>query len=238
MRGLLFRTIADMRRPDSWITQLRLRRMAFFLQLLDGLPKLQRPLQVLDVGGTAFFWQMMGLDSVAQGSAATMHNAHPAMHITLINLAQPAAVPVNFTNLTGDGCAMPQFAGGQFDVVFSNSVIEHVGDATRQQAFAREVRRVGQRYFVQTPNRYFPIEPHFFFPGFQFLPLAARIWLVRHFALGWIPRLPDYAAAKAEVEQIQLITANDMQRLFPNAKLHHERTFGMTVGIVAYEGWA
>ena len=253
MRGLLFRTIADMRRPDSWITQLRRRRIAFFLELLSGIAHAPgRPLQLLDVGGTAFFWQMLGLDSISQTSEvcetsevygdathlnAGLHLRHRPLHITLLNIAQPAAVPPNFTNLTGDGCAMPQFRDQQGDIVFSNSVIEHVGDDARQQAFAREVRRVGQRYFVQTPNRHFPIEPHFFFPGFQFLPLATRIWLVQHFALGWFPRIPDYAAARAEVEQIRLLTPNDMGRLFPSAHIQTERTLGLTVGVVAYEGW-
>ena len=245
MRGLLFGRIADMRRSDSWITRLRQRRMAFFWRLLAGLPvdPEARPLQVLDVGGTAFFWHMLGVDSTSSpailiaGEGRGGGVIHCPIHITLLNLSQPSAVPPNFTNLTGDGCAMPQFQEQQFDIVFSNSVIEHVGDFARQQAFANEVRRVGRRFFVQTPNRYVPLEPHFFFPGFQFLPIHTRTWLVQHFALGWFPRIRDAAQARREVEQIQLLSAKQVRQLFPNALLHYERVLGMTVGIVAVDGW-
>jgi len=76
MRGLLFRRVADMRRSDSWITHLRQRRMAFFFELLAGLPASDpdRPLQLLDVGGTAFFWHMLGLDSATQTSEVSENN--------------------------------------------------------------------------------------------------------------------------------------------------------------------
>ena len=257
MRGLLFRSIADMRRSDSWITRLRQQRIALFMTLLAKMSSNnpERPLQLLDVGGTAFFWHILGMDSTPQtasvstpqtASVSTPQTASVSkteavyqrpIHITLLNISQPGAVPPNFTNLIGDGCAMPQFQNQQFDIVFSNSVIEHVGDWARQQAFAQEVRRVGRCYFVQTPNHYFPIEPHFFFPGFQFLPVRARVWLVQHFALGWFPRLPDEAAARREVEQIQLLSTAKVRNLFPQAQIHAERFMGMTVGIVAYAGW-
>ena len=243
MRGLLFRSIADMRRSDSWITRLRQQRIALFTTLLAKVSPNdpERPLQLLDVGGTAFFWPILGMDSVLQTASVSKTEAvytQPIhIHITLLNISQPGAVPPNFTNLIGDGCAMPQFQNQQFDIVFSNSVIEHVGDWARQQAFAQEVRRVGRCYFVQTPNHYFPIEPHFFFPGFQFLPVRARVWLVQHFALGWFPRLPNEAAARREVEQIQLLSTAKVRNLFPEAQIHAERFMGMTVGIVAYAGW-
>ena len=72
---------------------------------------------------------------------------------------------------------------------------------------AREVERVGRRYFVQTPNRYFPIEPHFLFPGFQFLPLAVQVGLVRRFALGYHEALPDRDEALEAVREIRLLDA-------------------------------
>ena len=67
---------------------------------------------------------------------------------------------------------MPEFTTGEFDVVFSNSVIEHVGDFDDQRRMADEVRRVGRRFFVQTPNRWFPLEVHTRLPFVHWLPDA------------------------------------------------------------------
>jgi hypothetical protein len=59
----------------------------------------------------------------------------------------------------GDGCNLP-FDDDAFDLVFSNAVIEHVGDADRQQRFVREHARVGRSWMLTTPNRWFPVEAH------------------------------------------------------------------------------
>lgn len=99
---------------------------------------------------------------------------------------------------------------------------------------SQEVKRVGKKYYVQTPNLYFPIEPHFIFPLFQFLPVNLRVWLVQHFNLGWCPRIPDRARALREVQEIRLLTKAEMQRLFPDAKIFEEKFFGMTKSFVAY----
>lgn len=218
-----FKRVADMREADSMITRLRRRRFQLFRSLLDTLP---RPIRILDVGGTQFFWHMME------------YAAGEAVDITLLNLTPPDVWRPNFHSVAGDGCDMPQFADGEFDVVFSNSVIEHVGSFAAQRRMAREIRRVGRRYFVQTPNRHFPLEPHFFFPGFQFLPLEARVWLLRHFDLGWFKKIPDYQAARREVESIRLLTRAEVRELFPSATTFEERFAGLTVSFVMYEGWA
>ena len=129
----------------------------------------------------------------------------------------------NITVVQGDGTELP-FADGEFDIAFSNSVIEHV-PPDRQAAFAAEVRRVAKRYFVQTPNRYFPIEPHYQVPFFQFLPERARRGLNRRFTLGW--------QGKGHWEEINLLTANDMRGLFPDAEIKRERLFGLTKSLMA-----
>ena len=129
----------------------------------------------------------------------------------------------NVTVLQADGTELP-FADHEFDVAFSNSVIEHV-PRELQPAFASEISRVARRYFVQTPNRYFPIEPHYQVPFFQFLPERARRELNRRFTLGW--------QAKGEWEQIDLLTGSDLRRLFPEAEIHHERLLGLTKSLIA-----
>ena len=132
---------------------------------------------------------------------------------------------------------MPQFPSASFDVVFSNSVIEHVGGYENQRQMANEIRRVGRRFFVQTPNKRFPLEPHFLFPWFQYLPLATRAWLVNRFDVGWYKRIPDAVAARAEVESIQLLTKGRLSALFPGARVHEEKLAGLTKSFVAIDGW-
>jgi methyltransferase family protein len=219
---LLFQSIVDMREANSLITKLRRKRFALFQSLLSQVP---RPVRILDVGGTSFFWHMMGFA------------ASKDVRITLLNIGEPEAAPPYFESLTGNACDMRQFRDQEFDVVFSNSVIEHVGDESDQRRMVAELKRVGRRYFVQTPNKYFPLEPHFFFPGFQFLPIPARIWLVQHFALGWYPKMPDYTTAHQAVEQIRLLSVHDLRRLFPEGTLYKEKSLGLTVSFVVYAGW-
>jgi hypothetical protein len=221
MTKMLFKKIADMREADSLITQLRRRRFVLFRALLDRLP---RPVRLLDVGGTQFFWEMMGF------------RGDQGLEITLLNLTSGWIRP-GFRSVVGDARDMRQFADQEFDVVFSNSVIEHVGKLDAQRQMAGEIKRVGKRYFVQTPNRNFPLEPHFFFPGFQFLPLSTRIWLLQHFDLGWYKKIPDYTAARHEVETIRLLSRREVTRLFPEGTLHNERFAGLTVSFVIYAGW-
>jgi hypothetical protein len=132
---------------------------------------------------------------------------------------------------------MPEFADRSFDVVFSNSVIEHVGGLENQERMAAEVIRIGRRYFIQTPNFGFPIEPHFLFPGFQWLPETSRIWLVRHFALGWVERAVDDRAARQLVRDNCLMTERQFRSLFPGAKIYKERFLGLTKSFIACGGW-
>jgi SAM-dependent methyltransferase len=83
----------------------------------------------------------------------------------------------------GDALALP-FEDGAFDVVFSNAVIEHVGDRERQGAFVREALRVAPRVFVTTPNRWFPLDPHTLLPFVHWLPrggLRDRVLRARGF---------------------------------------------------------
>jgi hypothetical protein len=216
----LIKSLADNREMDSLATRMRRRRFALFTSLLDQLP---RPLTILDVGGTERFWQTMNYSS--EGLAVTLLNISPAR----------VGLP-NFNSIVGDACSMSFFGNQAFDVVFSNSVIEHVGTYASQRRMAQEIMRVGKHYFVQTPNLYFPLEPHFLFPFFQFLPLSVRTFLVNHFALGWRPRFPDKAAARAEVESIQLLDQQRLVALFPGSTLYKERFLGMNKSFIVYGG--
>lgn len=194
----------------------RQRRHALLLSLIDTLP---RPLTILDVGGTVHYWRRYGVPR--------------DVHITLLNRGPaPADLPPNFCYVQGDACAM-QFADNEFDVVFSNSVIEHVGEWARQQAMAHEVQRVGHSIWVQTPSRWFPWEPHYDLPFFQFWPLGLRLAVAR-----WKYRRRNRSGsveyAEAECRNTRLLSANEMHRLFPAAQLYRERIGPLVKSYVAY----
>jgi hypothetical protein len=225
MSNLLTRTLADTEAVNSVSTRLRNKRFAFFQSLLKSVPL---PLKILDVGGRTTTWERAGL----------LGHKLEGVSITIINPEKGQSQDRNLRFMDGDARSMPQFADREFDVVFSNSVIEHVGDFSQQQRMAHEIQRIGKRYFVQTPNRYFPIEPHFLFPGFQFLPLTVKVSLIQNFTLGWRPKTPDRTAAIQMVESVQLLSKTDLKQLFPNAKIYQERVLGLTKSLIAYGGWA
>jgi len=218
----MLKKIADNRDEQSMAVKFRKRRFAFFNSLLS---RLKRPVSILDVGGAETYWKTMGM------------TADDYVSVTLLNLTKEDVTLPNLTSIVGDAREV-DFEDNSFDVIFSNSVIEHVGGYADQMKMANEVRRVGKRYFIQTPNKYFPLEPHFLFPFFQFLPLTVRVRLLQNFNLGWFPRTPDPAKAREVVESIRLLGRHEFLELFPHAHLYEEKVFGMTKSFVAYEGWS
>ena len=119
----------------------------------------------------------------------------------------------------GDARALP-FEDQSFAIAYSNSLIEHLHPGDRPR-FAEQVSRVAERYWVQTPNRFFPIEPHVLLPGFQFLPEAAR------------KRLWGLGRPSTEYEPIELLGALELRDLFPDAVILRERFGGLTKSLIA-----
>lgn len=220
MRGALHRMVADNTSPSSLATRLRRRRFQFLRDFLaDG----SNTVSILDIGGRAEYWDMM-LDD---------HDLKDRLKITVLNV-DVVAGQSPYETVTGDARSLPQFGDGEFDLVFSNSTIEHVGGWSDQMRMAAEVRRVGRRYYVQTPNKYFFVEPHFVFPMFHLLPIEVRAALVRRFALGWMPRQPELGDAVGSVNSIRLLTRTEMKCLFPDGTFANERLAGMTKSLIAY----
>jgi SAM-dependent methyltransferase len=163
---------------------------------------------------------------VGAGAGAALERFNTVNKITALDIAPLAegwlAQP-NVSVIAGDATRLP-FPDRAFSVAFSNSVIEHIPIADRS-AFASEVRRVADRYYVQTPNRYFPIEPHYQVPFFQFLPSHVQKWINARLTLGW--------RGKGGWEETRLLTARELRRLFPEATIHRERMFGLTKSLMA-----
>jgi len=205
----------------AFARKMRKKRIALFQSLISSLT---RPLHILDVGGTQEFWEQMGL--IKDDVEITIYN------VLLIETSYPGLV-----SMAGDARNMREFKDKEFQIVFSNSVIEHVGTYAHQRQMAEEVQRVGERYYVQTPNRFFPLEPHFLFPFFQFLPVRLRVFLVTHFNLGWRGNIPDKQEALQAVQEIRLLTEKELKNLFPGAKMYKEKLLGLTKSFIVYKCW-
>lgn len=229
--GLLQR-LSNNRDSSSLANAYRRKRFALFQELVRSLDHSAR-IRILDLGGTQAFWESMGF-SAGQ------------FDIYLLNLSAQELAPSAARNhssgphyypIVGDACDLSRFKDGEFDIVFSNSVIEHVGSWENQQRMLREAKRVGKRYFIQTPNFFFPLEPHFLFPGFQFLPFRWRVWLVQRFDLGWFKRAADRASAESLVNSCQLLTRRQLRKLDQQAQIYAEKCLGLTKSFVLYHGW-
>jgi SAM-dependent methyltransferase len=122
----------------------------------------------------------------------------PNLDITGVDLAERPSYPGRFVR--ADAADGLPFSDGEFDLVYCSSVIEHV-PPVRRPAFAAEVRRVGRGWFVQTPARSFPIEPHSLLPGAHWLPVRLR---KPYWRLG----------AAGDWESISLLSRSEMEALF------------------------
>lgn len=103
-----------------------------------------------------------------------------------------------------DGCALP-FRDRSFDIVYSNAVIEHL-TSEQQRQFAGEVQRVGWGWFITTPNRWFPVEPHYHLPFIQFLSQENQKAIAKR--LGKIP-----------YDQLDLLGRKRLRKLFPTSRI-------------------
>jgi hypothetical protein len=92
---------------------------------------------------------------------------------------------------------------------------------------ADEIRRVADRYWVQTPNYWFPIEPHYLVPGWQWLPSSVRVAILRRHNVGQRGRTPDPVEARLLVDHTLLLTGRRLQRMFPDGRLQAERIGGL-----------
>ena len=117
------------------------------------------------------------------------------------------------------------FSTKSADIVFSNAVVEHVGDWSNQMQFANEISRVGKSFFVTTPNYWFPVEQHYRLPLFQYFPRSVQRKVHNHFAIGFIK--------KGQYEDIYLLSRRQMQKLFPTATVHAQRTTFWPESIIA-----
>lgn len=153
----------------SFGAKLRVKRIAPLLVLIKSVYEKKGRVLVADIGGTEEYWNIIPADFLENHS----------VEITIINLPDIQTKNAHgvFKFVAADACNLSIFKDQYFDIAHSNSVIEHVGDWSQMIKFSREIKRIAQNYFIQTPNYWFPIEPHYMTPFFHWLPKPIKIWL-------------------------------------------------------------
>lgn len=217
----LINFLASSDNPNSLGHTFRTKRLLEFEKMFFSRFSELEKIEILDVGGTGYFWKDSTLLS------------HPGLRITLLNLYPVEASHPAIHAVQGDATDMREFEKGSFDLVFSNSVIEHLYTLELQQKMASEILRVGKSYFIQTPNVYFPIEAHYALPFAQYYPKALLHFILTQTKLS---RLRKWSSAEASQyqEEIRLLNAQEMKALFPGASLLKEKVLGLTKSVTAH----
>jgi Methyltransferase domain len=216
------RRLADDGDAGSLSRRMRERRFQLFDTLAGRLP---RPVSILDVGGTVAFWERRGWTDREDVS------------ITLLNLGEQEHRHENVRAVVGDATDLGAFGDAEFDIAFSNSVIEHLFTFEAQSRMAAEVQRVASAIWVQTPNFWFPVEPHFLVPAWHWLSEDARVSILTRRGVGWAGRCPDPSFAREIVQQHRLMKRRELQRLFPASRIVPERFGGLVKSWIALKGF-
>jgi hypothetical protein len=200
----------------------------FLVPILRDLARPNGTVRILDIGGVVSYWRPV---------AAEVEEFN--CQVTLANLSEADAFDAAACQFNGrmtfarNDARLISFSDNSFDLVHSNSTIEHVGSWSDMRAMANEVQRLAGAYFVQVPYFWFPIEPHFQTAFFHWLPEGARARILMRTKLGGHSRAKTTAQAMETVRYSQLLDRAQMAALFPNATIECERFCGLTKSLIA-----
>lgn len=199
------------------------------LELFYHLIKPDSESRVLDVGGEINPNGDRGLqliDSYPWKNNLSSINIS-SQHIELIKEYYP-----QIDGRVADACDLP-WPDKYFDIIYSNAVIEHVGDFEKQRAMASEIMRVGKSWFVTTPNRWFPFEFHMRLPFVTWLPGKSYLKIGRFISYNHVKRKYSFGI---EHNNLRLLSAKEMQKLFPTSKIIKQRVTFMPETLIAVGG--
>ena len=177
--------LADPRDANSLSNRFRRKRDIRLRAVIDAIHASRGSVRILDMGGTLEYWSRVGLEYLRSRN----------VFITVINLEaselDPAFAQADlFETAVGDACNLSAVKDGEYDLAHSNSVIEHVLTWDNMKNFAAETRRVAPFYYVQTPNFWFPIDPHFYkFPLYHWFPRPLKARILTTFPIAHVGRI-------------------------------------------------
>ena len=213
----VFKLFVNHHKKDSFVNRIRQKRFVAQQQHIERLLEQKESIKILDIGGEIDFWKHMGW----QNERCTIY---------LLNLEDRIAAgsgdTKGFVWVQGNALHLP-YQAGDFDLIFSNSVIEHVGSYQNQALFASEVNRVCSKYIIQTPSLWFPLEPHSLLPLFQFIPHPVRAILIMLFNINYFPKQKTYKEALAVSRSTLMFSKKRFQQIFPDATIQVETLFGI-----------
>ena len=201
------------------MTYFRQRRLADLLEMYPDLADYS----VLDVGGRPFIWELL-----------KKHYQVIPKQVVLLNTSDDGfAVNSDYTVKIADARELP-YEDNSFDLVFSNSVIEHVGTYSQMAQFAKECDRVGKQLYIQTPNRWFPLEAHFGAAFIHWLPrsLYKKLSFLSIRYLMALKKPEEKYYFNQEFETTDLLSGQELRSLFPQKKIVAERVLGMAKSFI------
>ena len=219
------RKIVNYDNTNSLGAKFRAKRIEPLLLMLADIYEKYGCVKIIDMGGTKTYWKIIPGDILAKYN----------VHITLVNLpgSNHPIGDERFKYIEGDCCNLSFIDDDAFHIAHSNSVIEHVGSWDRMTEFAQEVSRVAKSYFVQTPNFWFPVEPHCMIPIFHWLPRQVRVYLILKLNIGSWSRQNSVDSAVRVIDSAQLLNKRMFKELFKDASYITERFLFMPKSLIA-----
>ena len=216
----------------SFIGAVRVRaahkRSTLFRRHIEALP---RPLRIIDLGGSAAMWKRWGVTE-ADGVQVVLANNHrrDTTH-------RQEALPGRFMDTWSvDVLELPPETLAGYDLVFSNSMLEHLPTPDAQARLAAAIMASGKPYFIQVPNKHCIVDPHFPHPLAAFFavwPRRLQVWAHAHHALGSSGRAGSLAAARAHIDAYHPLNRRRLAALFPNGRVVTEWNLGLPMSLVA-----
>ena len=217
----IMKKYTDLTDPNSFRSKIRRKRLKHLIQFISDIIERENltTIRICDLGGTYRYWFLFPFNKFEKVT----------FEITIVNLDSiiedektKYAAQLDYSNLSfktevGNACDLPQYETDRFDLTTSNSVVEHVGGWYNIKMFASESQRVSKYHFIQTPNYWFPVEPHYVLPLIHFLPRPI------HTRLLMLIKGRPFDKATSNFENNRMLTKSEFKYVYPNSALIKEK---------------